>query len=181
MYWETGVSSRLPFRVLFPNKKEALTDINRYKHFSNVYHSIYGFRETEMLWDRESPNYETAHVNRIVLDLDSYIKHEGVQYYTENGIDSVRKVEKWANKLNLMRQYRFSGGGFYAIFSAKGHPLKLRDFEINLQNKLGIDIDEATIGDTARMMRVTNSFNFKKYRRCYCIPLKVEEFDFLIR
>ncbi len=178
LYWETGVSSRLPFRVLFPNKREALADVNQYKGYSNIYHSIYGFRETENLWgDRESPNYETAHIDKIVLDLDSYIKHKGVQYYTENGIDSVRKVEKWANKLNLLRQYRFSGGGFYAIFSATGHPLKLRDFEINLQNRLDIDIDESTIGDTARMMRVTNSFNFKDYRRCYCIPLKIEELD----
>ena len=178
VYWETGVSSRIPYRVMFPNKREALADINKYKHFSNVYHSIYGCRETEILWDsRESPNYETAHINRVVLDLDSYIKHNGVQYYTENGSDSVRKVEEWANERNLMRQYRFSGGGFYAIFAAKGHPLKLRDFEINLQNKLLIDIDEATIGDTARMMRVTNSFNFKEHRRCYCIPLKVEELD----
>ena len=176
MFWETGVSSRIPYRVLFNNKQDALADINRYKDFSNVYHSIYGFRETENLWgDRESPNYETAHINRIVLDLDSYIKHDGVQYYTENGIDSVRKVEEWANRLNLLRQYRFSGGGFYAIFSAKGHPLKLRDFEINLGNQLDIHIDESTIGDVARMMRVTNSFNFKKYRRCYCIPLKIEE------
>ena len=140
-----------------------------------MYHSIYGFRETEQLFDRISPNYETAHINRIVLDLDSYIKYEGVQYYSEKGIDSVRKVEEWASKLNLLRQYRFSGGGFYAIFSAKGHPLKLRDFEINLQNQLEIDIDEATIGDTARMMRVTNSFNFKKHRRCYCIPLEIKE------
>ena len=178
MFWETGVSSRVPFRVLFPNKNEALADINRYKDFSNVYHSIYGFRETENLWgDRVSPNYETAHINRIVLDLDSYIKHDGVQYYTENGIDSVRKVKEWLIKLNLLRQYRFSGGGFYPIFAAKGHPLKLRNFEINLGNKLDIHIDEATIGDVARMMRVTNSFNFKKHRRCYCIPLKEEELD----
>ena len=177
MYWETGVSSRIPFRVMFNNKQEALADVNKYKGYSNVYHSIYGFRDTETIFTREAPNYETAHINRVVLDLDSYIKHNGVQYYTENGIDSARKVEKWAGKLNLLREYRFSGGGFYAIFAAKGHPLKLRDFEINLQNKLDIDIDEATIGDTARMMRVTNSFNFKPYRRCYCIPITIEELD----
>ena len=177
IYYETGVSSRIPFRVMFDSKKDAVADFNKYKEFSNVYHSIYGFRETEKIFDRVGPNYETAHINRVVLDLDSYIKHEGVEYYTENGIDSVRKVEKWAEKLNLLRQYRLSGGGFYAIFAAKGHPLKLRDFEINLQNKLDIHIDESTIGDTARMMRVTNSFNFKNYRRCYCIPITIEELD----
>ena len=177
MYWETGVSSRIPFRVMFNSKQDALGDINQYKGFSNVYHSIYGYRETEKLFNREGPNYETAKINRIVLDLDSYKKYNGIEYYTENGIDSVRKVEVWASKLNLMRQYRFSGGGFNPIFSAKGHPLKLRDFEINLQNQLDIDIDESTIGDTARMMRVTNSFNFKKYRRCYCIPITIEELE----
>lgn len=177
MFWETGVSSRVPFRVMFENKEDALADLNKYKNFSNIYHSIYGFREIEEKNNRIGPNYETAHIDRVVLDLDSYKKHNGVQYYTENGISSTRKVEKWASKLNLLRQYRFSGGGFYPIFSAKGHPLKLRNFEINLQNELEIDIDESTIGDTARMMRVTNSFNFKDYRRCYCIPLKLEELN----
>ena len=177
MYYETGVSSRVPFRVMFESKKDSIADFNKYKEFSNVYHSIYGFRETETIFERLGPNYETANIDKVVLDLDSYIKHEGVEYYTENGSDSVRKVEKWAEELNLLRQYRFSGGGFYAIFAAKGHPLKLRDFEINLQNQLDIHIDESTIGDTARMMRVTNSFNFKKYRRCYCIPITIEELE----
>ena len=162
---------------MFESKHDALADLNKYKNFSNVYHSIYGFREVEEKDNRIGPNYETAHIDRVVLDLDSYKKYNGKQYYTENGIDSARKVEKWASKLNLLRQYRFSGGGFYAIFSAKGHPLKLRNFEINLGNELDIDIDESTIGDTARMMRVTNSFNFKDYRRCYCIPLKIDELD----
>ena len=177
IFWETGVSSRIPFRVMFDSKQDAIRDINKYKDFSNIYHSIYGFRETEVIFTREGPNYETANIGRVVLDLDSYIKYNGDEYYVENGIDSVRKVEKWAKELNLLRQYRFSGGGFYAIFSAKGHPLKLRDFEINLQNDLEIDIDESTIGDTARMMRVTNSFNFKNKRRCYCIPITIEELE----
>lgn len=177
MYWETGVSSRIPFRVMFNSKQDAIADINQYKGYSNIYHSIYGFRETEEKDNRIGPNYETANIDRVVLDLDSYKKYEGIQYYTENGIDSTRKVKMWVSKLNLLRQYRFTGGGFNVIFSAKAHPLKLRNFEINLQNELNIDIDESTIGDTARMMRVTNSFNFKDFRRCYCIPLKEEELD----
>jgi len=162
---------------MFNNKQEAIADFNQYKGYSNIYHSIYGFREIEKKDNRIGPNYETAMINRVVLDLDSYKKYDSIQYYTENGILSARKMREWGKELNLLRQYRFSGGGFYFMFSAKGHPLKLRNFEINLQNELDIDIDESTIGDTARMMRVTNSFNFKDYRRCYCIPLKEEELD----
>ncbi|KKM68965.1 hypothetical protein LCGC14_1455690, partial [marine sediment metagenome] len=67
---------------MFSNKRDCIRDINMYKDFSNIYHSIYGFRETEVIFTREGPNYETANINRIVLDLDSYIKYNGTEYYT---------------------------------------------------------------------------------------------------
>jgi len=187
IYWETGISYRSPFRVIFDNWNDAVRDFNQYKNYSNIYHTIYGFREKEESYQlngefkRFKPNYETAVIDRIVLDLDSYKKTRKngkvYEYYIEEGLDDMRKMEDWANKKNLLREYRFSGGGFYFIFGARGHPLKLRDFEISLNNKLDIHIDESTIGDSARMMRVTNSYNFKPHRRCYCIPLKQEELN----
>lgn len=185
IYVETGVSVRIPFRKMFSSTNEALRDINRYKSYSNVYHSIYWFREIEEKWDyltgqsKSGVNYETAVINKIVLDLDAYEKTEyndkSLEIYTEKAIEDLRKLEEWAGAQDLKREYRFSGGGFYFIFVANGHALKLRDFELNLQNILNINIDEATIGDSARMMRVTNSYNFKEHRKCFCIPLKKEE------
>jgi len=38
-----------------------------------------------------------------------------------------------------------------------------------------METDPATIGDTSRMMRVINSFNFGTYRKCYAIPIEKEE------
>ena len=183
MYWETGVSFRFgEFRKMFSSSTDAIRDVNKYKTFSNIYHSIYGYEETEEKYDiitgkfkRIGPNYESAIINRIVLDLDSWNKDDGKEIYTEDGLESMRKMEDWGEKKNLLREYRFSGGGFYFIFGAVGHPLKLRDYEINLRNILRVTIDEATIGDTARMMRVTNSFNFKENRLCHCIPLTQDE------
>lgn len=164
---------------MFSSVLEINRDINHWKNFSNIYHSIYTFRETEEKENRTGPNYETALINRVVLDLDSYKKTrrdgELYEWYTGKGLEDIRKVEDWAEKKQLLRHFRFTGGGFNIIFSAIGHPLKLRDFEINLHNEIGIDIDIATIGDTSRMMRVTNSFNFKDHRKCYCIPLSKEE------
>jgi len=170
---------------MFCGTNEALRDINKYKSYSNVYHSIYWFREIEEKWDhltgvnKIGANYETAVINKVVLDLDAYEKTiyngKSLEIYTEKALEDVRKMEEWAVALNLMREYRFSGGGFYFIFVAQGHALKLRDFELDLQNKLNLTIDEATIGDSSRMMRVTNSYNFKEHRKCFCIPLKQEE------
>ncbi len=185
MYIETGASSRVPFRKLFDDEGDAIRDINKFKSYSNVYHSIYWFRDVEEKFDflsgktHTGANYEKAIIDRVVLDLDSYekTKVEGKEFesYTHKALDDLRKLEEWAEEKDLLRQYRFSGGGFYFIFSAIGHALKLRDFELNLSNELDISIDVSTIGDSSRMMRVTNSYNFKKYRGCFCIPLKQKE------
>lgn len=185
MFIETGASSRVPFRRMFDNQGDALRDINRFKGYSNVYHSIYWFRETEEKYDfltgktHTGPNYESAIVDRVVLDLDSFIKtkvgNNKYESYTHRALDDIRKLEQWADEKDLLRQYRFSGGGFYFMFSAVGHALKLRDFELNLRNELDVNIDVSTIGDASRMMRVTNSYNFKDLRGCFCIPLKQEE------
>jgi len=187
MYYETGCSSRIPFRKMFDNVGDVERDINKYKTFSNIYHSIYGFRNTEEKFNirtgkvsRLGPQYETAIIDRVVLDLDSYEKtklfdeQKSFESYTPKGLEDMRKMEEWANERDILRQYRFSGGGFYFMFSARGHPLKLRDFEVTLHNEINVNIDISTIGDTARMMRVTNSFNFKEHRHCFCIPLKQE-------
>ena len=170
---------------MFDNEGDALRDINQFKSYSNVYHSIYWFREIEEKFDfltgktHTGANYESAKIDRVVLDLDAFIKSkvQGKEFesYTHKALEDLRKLEEWAEQKDLLRQYRFSGGGFYFIFSAKGHALKLRDFELNLSNELEIDIDVSTIGDSSRMMRVTNSYNFKKYRGCFCIPLKQKE------
>ena len=185
MYIETGASSRVPFRKMFDNEGDALRDINQFKGYSNVYHSIYWFREIEEKFDflsgktHTGANYESAKVDRVVLDLDAFIKskvqEKEFESYTHKALEDLRKLEDWAEQKDLLRQYRFSGGGFYFIFSAVGHALKLRDFELNLRNELDIEIDVSTIGDSSRMMRVTNSYNFKKYRGCFCIPLKQKE------
>jgi len=186
-YIETGVSARAPFRKCFSTVEDALRDINTYKNYSNVYHSIYKFREKEKKWEYltgkeiEGPNYETAIIDKIVLDLDAFEKtrikngEKEFESYTSRALEDLRKCDEWADKKDLLRQFRFSGGGFYFIFSAEGHALKLRDFELNLMNELDIRIDVSTIGDSSRMMRVVNSFNFKKYRQTFCIPLKREE------
>lgn len=170
---------------MFTSQEEAIQDFNKYKAFTNVYHSIYWFTEKEEKFDRTGkfkrwgPDYNTAVINRISLDLDSYkttrFDEKVEEIYTDEGIESIRKFADWCEKNNYMRQYIFSGGGFYGIIKAEGHPLKLRDGMLNLGIKADLDIDPATVGDTSRMMRVLNSFNFGEHRKCYCIPLREEE------
>lgn len=168
---------------MFDNKKEARKDINRYKQYSNIYHSIYWYRESEEKYYRNGdfkrigPDYTTAVINKIVFDLDSFEKIGEKQHYSKEGLKSIRNFRNWCKKHNYGRQYIFSGGGFYGVLLAKGHPLKLRDAMFYVQDKAGLVIDPTVIGDTGRMMRVVNSFNFKPARRRFCIPLKEEELD----
>lgn len=188
MYVETGVDARpIHFRKMFDNVSDAIYDVNKYKSYSNVYHSIWKYRSTEQKYNiygdktRIGPDYSSAIIDKVVLDLDAYkktkVNGEDVEYFTHTALEDARTLEEWADSKNLKRQYRFSGGGLYFIFAAKGHPYKLRDFEINLMNDLHINIDVSTVGDTSRMMRVTNSFNFKPNRKRFCIPLRQSELD----
>lgn len=184
MFIETGATGRSPFRKMFDNKQEAINDFNKYKAFTNVYHSSYWFREKEEKFDnlgnfrRWGPDYNTAVIDKIDLDLDSYktirLDEKTLDIYTDNGLLSIRKFASWCEENNYLRRYIFSGGGFRAILQAVGHPLKLRDAMFNI-GKIGIEIDPATIGDTSRMTRVLNSFNFGEHRKTYCIPLSEEE------
>lgn len=192
-YCETGVSTRIPFRKVFRSRSEVNRDLNKYVKYSNVYHSIYWFRKQEEKYDYVSGksykgcDYESAIINRVVLDIDAWEKTKlrdsngnvvrDYETYTSKALTDIRRLREWGRRFHINREYRFSGGGFYFIFKAKGEPLKLRDFEINLSNELDINIDESTIGDTSRMMRTTNSFNFKPHRNCFCIPLREEELD----
>jgi len=170
---------------MFYDRISAIQDFNQHKAFSNIYHSIYWFREKEEKFDhhgnltRWGPDYNTAVINKICLDLDSYktirINEKVVEAYTDEGIESIRKFAVWCEKHNYMREYVFSGGGFYGIVMASGHALKLRDGMLSLGNEANINIDPATVGDTSRMRRVINSYNHKDHRKCYCIPIRESE------
>jgi len=185
VFIETGVSHRRPFRKMFISQQEAIKDFNKYKQFSNIYHSIYMFKLKEEKFDkygnfiRFGPDYNTAIITKISLDLDSYrtmrVNGDVIEVYTDDGLISINKFAEWCEKHDYMREYVFSGGGFYGIIAAKGHPLKLRDGMLKLGQEASLVIDPATVGDTSRMRRVLNSYNFKEHRKCYCIPLKEEE------
>lgn len=185
MYIETGASGRQPFRQMFDSEEQAIQDFNKYKRFSNVYHSVYWFMGQEQKFHNDGnfkrwgPDYNTAIINRIVLDLDSYekLRYGGKthQCYSDSGIESIRRFSEWCESNDYSRRYVFSGGGFYGILKAEGQPLRLRDGMIQLGLEARLEIDPATVGDTSRMMRVLNSFNFKEHRKCYCIPLEEEE------
>jgi hypothetical protein len=184
-YIETGISGRKPFRKMFSDRTLALRDFNRHKAFSNVYHSIYWFREQEEKFDRYGnfirwgPDYNTAIITKINLDLDSFkttrFDEKTQEIYTDEGLLSIRRFADWCDKHNYAREYNFSGGGFYGIVKASGEPLRLRDGMMSLGIDAGLEIDPATVGDTSRMRRVLNSFNFGDHRKCYCIPLREEE------
>lgn len=181
MFVETGVSKRPIFRKMFSDRREAIRDFNKWKHISNIYHSVYYYEKKEKKYDidgnfkRWGPNYTTAIIDKIVFDLDSYEKNGTEQHYNQSGIESIRRFANWCRNKGYARRYVFSGGGFYGIIEAKGHPLKLREAMFYIEKEAGLDVDPSVIGDTGRMMRVLNSFNFKQHRQRYCIPLKEEE------
>jgi len=116
VFIETGVSNRTPFRKMFTSQQDAVKDFNKYKEFTNIYHSIYWFKNKEEKFDeygnfiRFGPDYNTAVITKISLDLDSYrtlrVNGDIVEVYTDEGLISLNKFAEWCDKHNYMREYK---------------------------------------------------------------------------
>jgi len=175
VYIETGVKGRQPFRRYFSSKPDALRDLNKYRKYRDIYHTVYWFTDLERKYNhkgkyvKNGPDYHTALIDKIVFDLDAYKTEETteIEYYDPKALESIRKLNEWAKEKNIRREMRFSGGGFHFIIAAIGHPLRLKDGTVKILHEVDIESDPSVIGDTAQLLRVRNSFNFGDHRKCF--------------
>ena len=87
IFIETGATVRIPFRKMFSSTNEALRDINKYKSYSNVYHSIYWFRETEDKWETKWKLLDDD--EKLVRELIPKLKKAGAQGIVEFPLNKI--------------------------------------------------------------------------------------------
>lgn len=183
----TGLFNTFPREMGFPertgkyrcieDKEEFIKIIDAFNGRKNVYTTIYSFGTIKEGKYYKIPDYDSAIVDKVFLDLDS-----------KDSLVNIQKIHTALVKQDLKHTMIFSGGGFHCYIKCeKANISYKKECVMNMQRyvaelcKLTIgepeknDIDEHIIGDVARISRIPNTYNLK--RKCFCIPIKEEDFE----
>jgi len=158
-------------RYLIDSKIEFFRRINHYNGITNCYAGLYSIPEKR--------GHDRAIIDKVYYDLDS-----------SGSWNKIREVHKELVKRNIMHYIQFTGGGFGLFIFTNSKRLKnpksaLRNYQIKMAKQLNMtigkpmkaDVDEHVVGDIARITRIPNTFNAKKKRQLYCIPIIEEDFN----
>ncbi len=186
--WQ-GPFNDFPREVGFPqragvvyNLKEFVDKINRNNGKTNIYTSLYAF---DKINSNGKPDYDSARITHIFLDLD-------------NGacFENVKKLHQYLIEQQLIHTMFFSGAGFHVYVGTK-YPNFLQNKKaaifnavVDICDKLGLkiginehsDIDAHAIGNLAQLVRVPNTWNIKRKRFCisiYALDL-IADFDYIL-
>jgi len=131
---------------------------------TDLYRSVYSFRTI----DKGEINRESAYINKVFFDFDS-----------DFWLQDMRKVYFWCKKHNIVNRHQFSGNGAHSfIFIVPNVHYKkeaVGNFQRWLSKELDLTLDKKIIGDTSRIFRIKNTYNFKAKRYCISIPPEILE------
>jgi len=155
-----------PNRVVVKSKEEFLEFVKKNLPFFNLYSSVYHFEKLNDFNGRIRPDYNSAVVDKIFLDLDG-----------EKAYDYAIIIHEFLESKKIYHLITFSGGGFHIYIFTKPidnesgdkKRMYLAAFCNYLEAKLDVRVDPLTIGDLTQMARIPNTYNFK--RKKWCIPL----------
>lgn len=135
-------------------------------HKTDLYISVYAFTEMN---ENGGLKRESFILDKSFSDFDPD--------YSENYIEDMKKLHAWCMQYDILHRAQFSGNGdhlFLFVGNGLTNPKQaLGNFQRWLQQKLEIGQDTKIIGDTSRIFRYPNSFNFKGKR--FCIPIPSEK------
>jgi hypothetical protein len=168
--------SEFPRELAYPARagivysiKEFLEKINIHNRRTTCFTSLYAFDKINF---DGKPDYDSARITHIFIDLDNGQSRENIV-----------KLHDYLMKNDLLHTMFFSGGGYHCYVATK-YPNFLKNKKSAIFNavtdvsdkvglKIGInehsDIDAHTVGNIAQLVRVPNTWNFK--RKKYCIPI----------
>lgn len=146
--------------------------INKLNGKKNLYTSVYAFsRLKQNEYQQMCPDYGSAIIDKLFFDFDS-----------EKALDNVKKLHIYCLSKNIMHTIIFSGGGFHLYIFCEESPLMFpydtvdngqRHFAKEVSLTIGEpqthDLDEAIVGDLARITRVPFTYNLKRKR--WCLPV----------
>ena len=182
---------RFPHEIACPQRRTITTKEEYYKYInanlssSNLFTTVYNYFEFEEKFNEFTgkyfkPNYDSAHIDRLWFDfdLDTIMPDKTVVH------NDCYSMMKTLHLECLKHQYkhicRYTGSGFdVTIFTSDMYYARnkkdcIRNAVIDICEKLNIESDAKTLGDIARIHRITNTFNFKPKARRFCIPLTEE-------
>jgi hypothetical protein len=122
---------------------------------------------------KEVPDYLTADITHVFLDVDYFIMDDHVIVEKRMDINKdIKNIDDWCGKDNIKREWIFTGGGFHGHISASGPAKKLDDAVRFIASETGARIDLGS-ENLATCMRVINSKN-RKYGN-HIIPVSIDE------
>lgn len=177
-------------KILY-SKQDFLKLINRDNGFEDVFISIYAYESFKEVNGITKIDSESAIVNKIFMDMDFKDWETEEELY-----EKIMELEiEHLRKLNLLRVWVYSGGGFHLYIYIKNKPINKKVFCRNACNyisKLVCNEEEIYIDDKERertrklwdphcpiklsqMARVIGTYNPK--RHLFCISLSEEDLD----
>jgi len=181
LIWETYVPARPKPRRWFTGWRRAYKNAVWWaKCGTDAYISNNGYKELlhdgkSFNYERETlPNYNSADVRVIFLDLDFGIYQKGKLVRTnENSIrQGAIDIDNLLGKDNIKRRWHFTGGGFHCLISAEGPASKMDDAVMYMMNTTGAPIDAGsmTLDSTRRLLGSTNTKH-----GTFVIPVSIDE------
>lgn len=168
-------------RITIMNKSSYYKHINANISACNLFTTVYNHTEFGEKYPHR-PNYDTAIIDRLWFDFDLDTILEDKTVVRNDCYGNMKKLHEWALKHDYKHICRYTGSGFdVTIFTTqrfiKNKKDCIKNAVIGICDKFGIKSDEKTLGDIARVCRVTNSYNFKSKAKRFCIPLTQELID----
>lgn len=142
--------------------------VKRHIKKSDIYTSVYAFSQLTKNFELDRT---TPIIDKVFFDFDS-----------EKWFEDMLKLHKWCKSYNILHRCHFSGNGSHVFIYV--NPLienkhqAIANFQRWIQNQLDLNIDKKIIGDTSRIFRYPNTYNFKGRRFCIAIPNTVLDTNF---
>jgi hypothetical protein len=181
------INLTFPRQTLSSVKRKTLNTIQDYYKFinaninsNNLFTTVYNYTEFEGRWNK--PVFDSAIIDRLWFDFDLDTILEDKTVIRNDCYSNMKKLHEWALKQDLKHICRYTGSGYDVTIFTKTHYIKnkkdcIKNAVIGICDELGIKSDAKTLGDIARVCRVTNSYNFKPKAKRFCIPLTQEMID----
>lgn len=157
------------------NKNDMKQYISERIKNTDLYTSVYKFSTLHF----ENNEHNIPQLKHGVPYLDKVFFDFDGNEYSKFWLSSLKKLHDWCLKFNILHRAHFSGnGGHFFIYIKPNITYKkeaLGNFQRYISKKLKLSLDKKIIGDTSRIFRIPNTYNFKGRR--WCVPIPYETLD----
>lgn len=170
---------KFPRQILFSGKRRMIQTKDDYFKFinanlssNNLYTTVYNYSE----YEKWKPNFDSAIIDRLWFDFDLDTKLDTRITIRNDCYSMMKSLHIWCLTNDYRHICRYTGSGFDVTIFTTERFIKhrkdcIKNAVIGICDDLGIASDPKTLGDIARVNRITNTYNFKSKAKRFCIPL----------